>query len=178
MNFEIKKINRDNFKDINVCDSKFMVYAELELEIFNGDITYIINELPFSYEKHYPNDDINYEEYIDNPDKTVFLAYMDEEVAGQIILRRNWNKYAYIEDIRVKSKFRRKKIGQKLMNAAIGWAKENNMLGIMLETQNNNVDACKFYKKCGFVLGGLDKYLYNGIGNPNEEVALYWYFIF
>ncbi|AFK86129.1 hypothetical protein V518_2595 [Thermoanaerobacterium aotearoense SCUT27] len=42
MNFEIKKINRDNFKDINVCDSKFMVYAGLELEIFNGDITYII----------------------------------------------------------------------------------------------------------------------------------------
>ncbi|AFK86130.1 GNAT family N-acetyltransferase [Thermoanaerobacterium saccharolyticum] len=102
------------------------------------------NELPFSYEKHYPNDGINYEEYIDNHDKTVFLAYMDEEVAGQIILRRNWNKYAYIEDIRVKSKFRRKKIGQKLMNAAIGWAKENNMLGIMFETQNNNVETCKF----------------------------------
>jgi GNAT superfamily N-acetyltransferase len=55
--------------------------------------------------------------------KIAYLAYMDKEIAGQIILRRNWNKYAYIEDIRVHSNFRRKKIGQKLIKAAIDWAK-------------------------------------------------------
>ncbi len=61
------------------------------------------------------------------------------------------------------------------MDKAIDWAKKNNMVGIMLETQDNNVDACLFYQKCGFKLGGFDKYLYNGLGNPNKEIALYWY---
>lgn len=64
------------------------------------------------------------------------------------------------------------------MDVAVDWAKENNMPGITLETQNNNVVACKFYEKYGFILGGFDKYLYDGIGNPNEEIALYWYLFF
>ena len=36
------------------------------------------------------------------------------------------------------------------------------MPGIMLETQNNNVAACKFYEKCGFVIGGFDFLGYKG----------------
>ena len=37
------------------------------------------------------------------------------------------------------------------------------MPGIMLETQNNNVAACKFYEKCGFVIGGFDFLVYKGL---------------
>lgn len=48
MSFEIKAINKENCGDLNICDNKFMVYAELELEILNGSIIYTINKLPFS----------------------------------------------------------------------------------------------------------------------------------
>lgn len=47
------------------------------------------------------------------------------------------------------------------------------MPGIMLETQNNNVAACKFYEKCGF-----DFLVYKGLDMQNDEVALYWYLHF
>ena len=50
--------------------------------------------------------------------------------------------------------------------------------GIMLETQNNNVAACKFYEKCGFVIGGFDFLVYKGLDIENDEVAIYWYLYF
>jgi streptothricin acetyltransferase len=48
----------------------------------------------------------------------------------------------------------------------------------MLETQNINVAACLFYQRCGFTLGGFDRYLYRGLDPSTEEVALYWYLLF
>jgi ribosomal protein S18 acetylase RimI-like enzyme len=58
------------------------------------------------------------------------------------------------------------------------WTRERNLAGIMLETQNNNVSACKFYENCGFRLEGFDKYLYKSINRETDEVALYWYLLF
>jgi ribosomal protein S18 acetylase RimI-like enzyme len=119
-----------------------------------------------------------YATYVDNPEKTVFLAYVDGEIAGQIVLRKNWNKFAYVEDIAVDVLFRRQGVGRELLTRAKHWAIECNLAGIMLETQNNNVNACKFYEGCGFRLGGFDKYLYKGINKDTDEVALYWYLFF
>jgi streptothricin acetyltransferase len=45
----------------------------------------------------------------------------------------------------------------------------------MLETQNNNVGACKLYEACGFTLGGFDRYLYRGEMPDTREIALFWY---
>ena len=100
---------------------------------------------------------------------------MDGQIAGQIILRENWNNFAYIEDIAVDIKFRRRGIGEELILWAKGWAQAKGLAGIMLETQNNNRPACKFYKHCGFQLAGFDRYLYKGIDKDSNEVALYWY---
>jgi ribosomal protein S18 acetylase RimI-like enzyme len=69
------------------------------------------------------------------------MCYLNEECVGQIILRRNWNKYCFIEDIAVSSEHRKKSIGKKLIDLAINWAKTNGMQGLMLETQDNNLSA-------------------------------------
>jgi len=93
-------------------------------------------------------------------------------------MRKNWNKYAYIEDIAVDVMFRRRGIGKELISEAMRWAQERHLAGIMLETQNNNVGACKFYESCGFQLKGFDTYLYKGINSRTDEVALFWYLVF
>jgi len=64
------------------------------------------------------------------------------------------------------------------MARAVAWAETKQLPGIMLETQNNNVAACRFYERCGFKLGGFDRYLYKGITQSTEEIALYWYLFF
>ncbi|MGD2076892.1 MAG: GNAT family N-acetyltransferase, partial [Chloroflexota bacterium] len=58
------------------------------------------------------------------------------------------------------------------------WARQKQFPGIMLETQNNNVQACRFYESCGFQIGGFDNMLYRGLDSSTDEVAIYYYFHF
>jgi streptothricin acetyltransferase len=50
--------------------------------------------------------------------------------------------------------------------------------GVRLETQSNNVAACRFYERQGFVLKGFDADLYRGEMPGTREIALFWYFWF
>ena len=134
------------------------------MNVENDQIRYKVMKMPAT-RKRYGKDDIDYATYIGDPETTVFLAYIEKQIAGQIILRKNWNNYAYIEDIVVDVKFRRRCVGKELISRAKSWAREKSLAGIMLETQNNNVSACKFDKSCDFQLGGFDKYLYEGLNS-------------
>jgi streptothricin acetyltransferase len=103
---------------------------------------------------------------------------MDGKFAGLIKLISWWNRFAYIEELVVNPEFRRQGVGRALMGRAIEWAKARHFPGIMLETQNDNVPACKLYESCGFVLSGFDKNLYTATNPDTKEIALYWYLIF
>jgi ribosomal protein S18 acetylase RimI-like enzyme len=177
MRITIEEINARNIRDVNKCEGEFIIDAKLVLHVENDEVRYTITELPRTT-KRYGKDNVDYTTYIDNQDKEVFLAYIEGQVAGQIILRKNWSRYAYIEDIAVDVKFRRQGVSKELISEAKHWAQERNLAGIMLETQNNNVRACKFYESCGFQLRGFDTYLYKGINSDTDEVALYWYLVF
>ena len=177
MKITIDEINTLNVSDVGKCDAEFTIDSKLVLQVVHGRISYSIQPLPVT-KKRYAKDDIDYTAYIDASDKTVFFAYLEERLAGQIILRKNWNQYAYIEGIAVDAMFRRRGIGRALIEQAVGWSHERNLAGIILETQDNNVGACKLYERCGFQLAGFDRYLYNGINPHSDEVALYWYLQF
>ncbi|WP_225592063.1 GNAT family N-acetyltransferase, partial [Enterococcus faecalis] len=83
----------------------------------------------------------------------------------------------YIEDIAVCKDFRGQGIGSALINISIEWAKHKNLHGLMLETQDNNLIACKFYHNCGFKIGSVDTMLYANFEN-NFEKAVFWYLRF
>ena len=177
MEIRIDEIDRQNLKDANQCHYAFVVESVLALAAENGVIRHAVVPIP-PYEKRYPPNEVDYTAYIDNADQTVFFAYVDDQLAGEIVIRQWWNKFAYIEDIAVASRFRRSGVGRKLIERAIYWAKKKELPGIMLETQNNNVAACRFYERCGFELGGFDRHLYRALHPDTKEIALYWYLIF
>jgi ribosomal protein S18 acetylase RimI-like enzyme len=177
MNFIIKEINQLNKNDVNKCNGEFLINSIIHLNLSNDNIEYQIEKVP-EYNKKYSKDKINADDYINNDDKIIFFAYVEGKIAGQIILRKNWNKYAYIEDIVVDKTYRQIGIGKALISKAKEWAKDKELKGIMLETQNNNVAGCKLYESCGFKLCGFDKYLYKGIDSNTKEIALYWYYMF
>lgn len=162
---------------LNRVDGCFTVDARLVLSARDGEISYTI-EAVRPYLKRYPAKQFDWEAFIGNPDKAIFLAYVAGQVAGQIILWKNWNGYGYIEDIAVDVHFRRQGIGRRLIEQAVTWAKERGLPGLMLETQNNNVAGCSLYDACGFHLGGFDQDLYRGIDPDTTEIALYWYLAF
>lgn len=173
---EIVKIDQQNLVHINKANQPFEIIGKIKPEFADGIWTYTEELYEKSDMKVYPDDTWDYAAYINNPDKTIFLAYSDAECVGQIVLRRDWNSYAFIEDICVARSARGQGIGTGLMHKAIEWAKNSDLKGLALETQDNNLLACRFYAKCGFVIGGVNTMLYRNF--DNDEIAVFWYLPF
>jgi len=177
MELVIREMDRDSLPHINQCDASFIVDSKLVLFAEDGRIRYTIVKVP-RYTKQYGREEVDYNTFISSPDKVVFFADVDGEFAGQVRVMKYWNGYAYIDDVAVDSEYRRHGVGRALIERAIEWAKEKGLPGLMLETQNNNVAACKLYEQCGFELRGFDTHLYKGLNPDTDEIALYWYLIF
>lgn len=170
---EVIQASAQHIGDMSRCDGILLVTSELTLELADGVMGYSTVEVS-PYEKKYScasRDAINSGK---QPDIT-FLAYVDGELAGQMNISRHWNNFAYINDIVVDHRLRRSGVGKRLLLRAIEWSEENSLAGLMLETQTNNVPACKLYDSCGFELKGFDANLYAGLSFGNNEIALYWY---
>jgi ribosomal protein S18 acetylase RimI-like enzyme len=96
-------------------------------------------------------------------------AHVGDQTGGRVAL---------IWDIAVDPPFRHRSVGRRLIAQAVARARGRGLTGVMLETQNINVAACRLYASCGFVLGGFDACLYRG-GMPGaREIALFWYLLF
>lgn len=173
----------------NTIDDRFTVDSTLVLSLRGRHIGFTVKETVSSYTKSYTGSrseeqsleeeaDKDYSAYIDSPDQIVYFACAENQVVGYIVLKRNWNKFAYAESIAVDKKYRGHGVGRKLIEQAKRWARNGGMPGIMLETQTNNVGACQFYESCGFVIGGLDLHLYQGFPKHKDEIAIFWYLIF
>ena len=178
MDFIIKELDESVIRDVIDCkfDGEREVDSKLILSLENNRLTYTpINVSP--YMKRYPPDEFDYDAILKDPEKTAFIAYVDGRVAGQIILRRNWNLFACLEEFVVNIPFRRGGIGKALLSHGVEWAKQRGMAGVMCETQDNNVAACRLYQSCGFTLKGYDNGLY-GASPYKDEIALFWYLNF
>ncbi|HXD09851.1 MAG TPA: GNAT family N-acetyltransferase [Anaerolineales bacterium] len=176
MNIQIRQMDSQSLHQVDQFNRNSMVNSHLMLHIQDNKISYSI--IPVEpYEKILTVDPEDYTTFIDNPQKVIFFADVDGKPVGQIKMVPWWNKFTYVEELIVDTDFRGKGVGLALMNRAIAWAKQQGFPGVTLETQDNNVPACKFYEKCGFELSGFDIYAYKNLDNPSE-IALYWYLIF
>lgn len=117
---------------------------------------------------------------IDAPDASrsmIAVAREGCQVAGYIDASRAWNNCARIDDFAVDRAYRRQGLGRQLMDEAVCWAWDQGLRVVRLETQANNIPACRFYERYGFRLGGFDRHLYDEIpAHPRPETALFWYF--
>lgn len=173
---EIVEINQQNLIHINQPNQPFEIIGKIKPVFADEKWTYTEEIFEQPEMKSYPDDTWDYDSYINNPDKMIFLAFSDRECVGQIVLKRDWNRYAFIEDICVAKRSRGKGIGAALIRKAVEWAKSAGLKGLALETQDNNLLACRFYAKCGFVIGAVNTMLYRNF--DNEEFAVFWYLLF
>ncbi len=177
MTISVHALEQETLADAGCCDGVFTVDAKLVLAVADDVIRFTVVAVP-PHPKRYPVEPVDARAYLDDPDRAILLARVDGVGGGEIRLRRNWNRYAYIEDIVVDIAYRRRGVGRALIHAATQWAKDRGLPGLMLETQNNNVAACRFYQRCGFELGGFDRQLYRGLDPDTDEIALFWYLHF
>lgn len=121
---ELETNDLDNFPEI---DDSFIVNARLMLSLskVNRRIEYTVEDVP-SYEKSYlqnDNEELVYNEYINKPNQIIYIALLHNQIIGFIVLKKNWNNYAYIEDITVDKKYRTLGVGKRLIAQAKQWAK-------------------------------------------------------
>jgi ribosomal protein S18 acetylase RimI-like enzyme len=173
----IQPLTAANQAGLNRCDNSFTVEAELRLTAEDGRIGYSVEPVT-PYVKRYDLEIHDAQAYLEKPDHAAWLAYVDGRIAGQILVHENWNRFAIIWDIAVDPPFRRRGVGRRLMEQAVAWARARGLPGVMLETQNINVAACRLYERCGFLLGGFDACLYRGVMPGTREIALFWYLLF
>ena len=176
---EIVALGIQNLEDMNKASEAFEIIGKIKPLFTDNEWTFTEEIYLHPYMKSYLTDVKDYTDYIDNPDKAVFLAYADKECIGQIVLRKDWNQYAFIEDICVSKSARGQGVGTALMQSAVLWAKKAELCGLALETQDNNLLACRFYAKCGFVIGAVNTMLYKNFEKPwSDESAVFWYMKF
>ncbi len=78
---------------------------------------------------------------------------------------------AVLWDIRVSPKVRGQGVGSALFRAAEAWAMQRGCRELMIETQNINVPACRFYARHGCVLKVIDRFAYPEFP---DEAQLLW----
>ncbi|MCK1789285.1 GNAT family N-acetyltransferase [Pseudomonas violetae] len=130
------------------------------------------------YRKCYGIDPEEFSSFRDAADSAVFMAYLDDEPVGHLVVSTNWNGFAHIDELAVHAPARRHGVAKALLDIAQFWTRKKKLPGIMLETQNNNLGACRLYERCGYVVGGIDYLRYRGIDPNTAEVALFWYRLF
>ena len=79
---------------------------------------------------------------------------------------------AVLWDLRVAPEVRRRGVATTLMSAVESWARDRGARELKVETQNINVAACRFYDRCGFTLGAVNRGAYEELP---DEIQLLWY---
>lgn len=164
------------FDEARAIDFSFTVDREI-LPAFDTPLTDCCRDV-VPYCKRYDSDPEDYRDHLEGTDQALFVAMLDGQLVGYLAIRSNWNSLALIDDIAVSRAARRQGCAKALMDRAAEWAHSAALSGIMLETQNNNVAACLFYERYGFVLGGIDRMLYSALESHRPEIALFWYLRF
>ncbi|MDN4608277.1 streptothricin N-acetyltransferase SatA [Sporosarcina highlanderae] len=172
----IVKMNRVNMKDFNEPNEDFIVFGRIVPTFVNNVWNYTEELFTEPYFKKYEDDEIDMS-YVEEESKAVFFYYDKNKCIGRIKIRSNWNGFALIEDIAVAKNYRKNGVGKSLLHKATEWALEKNSIGLMLETQDINLSACRFYAKNHFVIGAVDTMLYSNFPTANE-IAVFWYYTF
>ncbi|UVJ42367.1 GNAT family N-acetyltransferase [Pseudomonas sp. LS1212] len=172
------RVADDSFTDY-ILDSEFgfsvggYAIAALDKRVENWAV-----EQVEPYRKCYGIDPEEFRSYRDSADSAVFMAYLQGKAVGHVVVSTNWNGLAHIDELAVDAAARRCGVARALLDVACFWSRKKQLPGVMLETQNNNLGACRLYQDYGFVLGGIDRMRYRGIDSETEEVALFWYLMF
>jgi GNAT superfamily N-acetyltransferase len=182
-------VNKETLATYGRIPQRFRVESKLEVELLdNGFGGVIFREQPVAnpYIKDYgePEETIKWPEEFDTSNWWMFLVQEKQQpIAGLTIACKTkglWmlaqrDDLTCVWDIRVNSDYQHRGIGTELFKKAVKWSRDNGFKQLCVETQNNNVRACRFYLKQGCRLGAIHRYAYVVYPPLADETQLIWY---
>ena len=101
-------------------------------------------------------------------------AYDSEQCVGLAVMKNDWFKYMYLTDLKVNQMYRKQGVAYQLVEAALYMAREWGYGGIFTIGQDNNVNACEFYLRSGFEIGGYNTRGYKHTAQE-DKADIYFY---
>jgi ribosomal protein S18 acetylase RimI-like enzyme len=170
----IRTARLDDAQALSRADFSFVIAKEARGPFVDslGEITPVA-----PYTKTYGFDEVEFARHVRKTDLFAIVADLGErgEPVGYALAAVDWSGFAVVDDIAVDRAYRGLGTASALMDAVRLWASERRLGGVRLETQSNNLAACRFYERYGFALGGYDRHLYGALHPGTREVALFWY---
>ena len=169
-----KIITEEHKDDINIKNHPFKLFGLMLLSYNNGkwDYTELLFPKENVTEMCFPDEDYDFEAMSQN---SVFVgAYDGDRCVGLAILQQAFLKYMYLYDLKVNPDRRGQGVGRLLIGKCKEIALQQGYRGLYTQGQDNNLGACRFYLKSGFVIGGLDTHVYMGTAQENKKDILFY----
>ena len=154
----IRKLDNAHALDARLPNQPFQLWGRVIPTLQDGKWSYRVQKSNQIGEDCFPD-----EEYDVTRDDRIFIgAYFEEQCVGLAVLRKEWYRYLYLDDLKVNADLRGHGIGGMLIEAAMEEAKALGLHGVYTICQDTNASACLFYLKHGFTIGGFDNRVYDG----------------
>ena len=169
---EIRHITEENKQDLNLPNDPFRMPGRLIPALENGIWTYREELFETPKAMRFPDENYDFQQY----SRGGFLlgAYEDGVCLGIGIFREEFWKYVYVYDLKVRTDARGRGIGRMLVEAGMAEARARGYRGLYLYAQDNNLNACRFYLKAGFEIGGFDNRRYRGTSQEGTADIIFY----
>lgn len=175
----------DEYASISIAFRVTEVVDRTALRTDGSALPLITRQLARSYVKDYDaypgNAPLDWPTRFDVSEWGFFAAYVgSERIGGAVVIANDGNvdllegrnDLALLWDLRVAPRFRRFGVASALLTAAEVWARARASRVLLVETQNINVAACRFYARHSFSLRAVNEHAYAEFPN---EIQLLWY---
>ena len=186
--YEIKEMDKSCFPLYDQVSQNVDVRSEFRVtRIDNGLGGLVFEEVPVTpfvkdlskYERA-----MEYEKMFDVSNWRFFMAFDGEIPVGAMTVAGTTEGMdmlggrtdaCVLWDIRVADDYKHKGIGQKMLDLGIAAARADGYRLMIIECQNNNATACKFYRKQGARLSKIDMNAYDSEPDIADEVQFVWH---
>ena len=169
---EIKQITRDNIQDLNLPNEPFSMLGKFIPQLYDGSWSYRTESFATPETMVFPDENYDFEAV--SQKGIAFGAYEDGQCIGVAIYEDYWLKYMYLSDLKVSGAARGKGVGKALIHAGLEEAKKRGYRGLYTVAQDNNLNACLFYLRTGFAIGGFDNRVYGGTSQAHKADIIFY----
>ena len=185
-----KQVDKTYFPQYDSIPMKFNVKSYYKIEKINrglGGFTLVETPVEKPYIRDFCTGDdetVSRWERFNLSNWAFFMAFDGEKPIGAATIAsrdKNANmlsdrdNLAVLWDIRVDENYKHQGVGQKLFDMAANWSREQGLIQMKIECQNNNIAAVNFYHKQGAVLSAIDEYAYYNETEYRHETQFIWF---